>query len=148
MMACVGCGGGEPTPAEPDASLDADFDGVPVASRDLQVGEAARVRVSSSGDAGAWQVEIECREIGGCAGQLRATIYFSGTRGEEIARVTGRVAVADGEMMTVQGVRRPAEPVTAVDRVELAFTGGLPPQAEPNPGLIRPPTPVRPTPYD
>jgi len=147
-LTCVACGGGgEPPAPPPTPSIDADFDGIEVVSPALEVGPA-HVRISSSGDAGVWRVELECRAASGCEGQLRATVYFTGQQGDEMARVTGRVAAAAGETMAVQGVRRPPEPVRSVERVELDFTGGVMPQATPSAGFIRRPTPVRPTPYD
>lgn len=147
VLACAACGGGEPESVTPTPSLDVDFDGIAVQSSGLEVGPA-RVQVTTSGDARLWRVELECLTPDGCAGQLRATIHFTGTRGAEIARVTGPVDAAQGEMMSVQGVRRPPEPVTSVERVELDFTAGVVPQAAPSPRFIRRPTPVRPTPYD
>ncbi len=148
-LACVACGrgGGEPPAPTPTPPMDADFGGIAVSSTTLEVGPAD-VRMTSSGDAGVWRVELECRAASGCEGQLRATIYFTGGTGEAIARVSGAVSAATGETMAVQGVRRPLEPVTSVDRVEVDFTGMVLPQATPSAGFIRRPTPVRPTPYD
>jgi len=149
-LACVACGrGGEPSAPTPTAppSLDADFGGIGVSSTTIEVGPAD-VRMTSSGDAGVWRVELECRAASGCEGQLRATVYFTGASGEDIVRVSGAVSAATGETMAVQGVRRPLEPVRSVDRVEVDFTGVVLPQATPSAGFIRRPTPVRPTPYD
>ena len=146
-VACGGSGGGESPAPTSTPSLDADFGGIAVSSTTLEVGPAD-VRMTSSGDAAVWRVDLECRAASGCDGQLRATIYFTGASGEEIARVSGAVAASAGETMAVQGVRRPLEPVRSVDRVEVDFTGVVLPQATPSAGFIRRPTPVRPTPYD